>query len=221
MFKLEEFLPHVFLFSNLSTEEIEKLAQHSTVLNFKKNDFLFHQGDAAQAFFVIAFGKVKIFRLSPEGQEQIIHIHQEREVLAEAAIFNQIRYPANAQAVKDSMAVKIAKDAFLAMIEQNPQIALKFLSGYARRLREFVAMVEYLSLDDIPKRVAKYLLQNSTANSWEMNISKKEWAHLLGTTPETVSRILAKFKKNKLISEKNKILTITDRDKLQKLVGRT
>ncbi|MEI8348050.1 MAG: helix-turn-helix domain-containing protein, partial [Pseudomonadota bacterium] len=94
------------------------------------------------------------------------------------------------------------------------------LSGYARRLREFVVMIEYLSMDDIPKRVAKYILRNSRGGQLDLSISKKEWAQFIGTTPETLSRILTSLKKNKVITEKNKIFTITNYEKLKKMIGK-
>jgi CRP/FNR family transcriptional regulator, dissimilatory nitrate respiration regulator len=219
---IHQFLKNIYLFQSLSDSEIKKIASFSLSNKIKKDTLLFHEKDAAKAFFVIGYGKVKIFKTSPRGDEQILHIQTQNDLVAEAAIFDQETYPASAQTIEDSLLVSIPKKDFLNYLNTHPQIAIKLLSAYSKRLREFVGMIEYLSLNDIKERLVKFLIKNAVTEGDKtycpLNITKREIAMLLGTSPETLSRALNYLKKNQIITEQGKKLIINNTDKLQTLI---
>ncbi len=204
-FDIEKFLPHVFLFSELEEGEISKVAQTCTLHRYKKGTLLFAQESAAEAFYVIINGKLSIYRVSPSGDERVIHIHDDGDVVAEAAIFDQVKYPANCKTLKDSFVVKIPRQEFIDILFENPETSLKIMAAYSRRLRELVTMIEYLSLDDVKLRILRYFQKHMKMEDGvptiRLKISKKELSHLLGTVPETLSRNLGKLKKEGIISE--------------------
>lgn len=220
---LRSFLPQIFLFNSLSIDELDKVISISTVKRFEKNTQIFSQGDEVTAFYIIVYGKISIFKVSSNGSEQLIHINSDKDVVAEAAIFGKNSYPACCRTLKESLIVKIPKNDFIDLLLSYPHISVKMMGSYSNRLREFVKMVEYLTLDDVKKRIIKYLMQNSVKSndgyvSFELEISKREIAGLLGTTPETFSRVLRDLKKNSLISEDKKLIMLNDIDGLKSLL---
>lgn len=218
--KIDKFLSQIFIFKDLSPEELGRISQKCSVHRLKRGELLFTQGQAASAFFIVVFGKLNIFRVNKQGNEQTVHYHADRDIVAEAAIFDLNIYPANCKAMKESTVVRVPKVEFVEILQTNSKIALKILASYSRRLREFVSMVEYLSLDDIRLRVLKFLQKNYKADGNEAAVilanTKRELASLLGTTPETLSRTLTKLKSEKLIAEKGDKILIRDLESLKK-----
>jgi CRP/FNR family transcriptional regulator len=113
------------------------------------------------------------------------------------------------------------RPAFVDLIGKNPSVALNMLAVLSRRLRKFAGLVEDLSLKEVPGRLAAYLLlrseQQKRAINFELDVSKNQLASLLGTIPETLSRILARMEKEKLIKSEGKRITILDRNGLEEL----
>lgn len=219
---IRSFLEEVFLFRGISSDILDHLAETATSFSLKKNDFLFMQGAEAQAFYILVSGKVSIFKVSKNGDEQTLHFHSSGDIIAEASIFDMAIYPASCRALKDSVLIKIPKAFFVNIIKQNPEMALKMMGSYSRRLRGFVSMVEYLTLDDVKLRILKYfskrIIRKGDKYLVKMDISKKEMASLLGTVPETFSRNFKKLKEDKIVKEIDQEIEILDIDKFYDLV---
>lgn len=202
---IAKILRNYFLFENLDEQTLAELSKSCSTKEIVKNEILFQQGSLASAFYIVIYGKISIFRLRPNGDEQTIHIHSDGDIVAEAAIFDQINYPASCKALKESKLIRITKDAFCNLILKNPEIAFKILGAYSRRLRSFVSMVENLSLDDVKQRLLQYLEKNSYNDGKNklvnLTISKKELSNILGMSPETLSRALKALKEQQIISE--------------------
>ena len=208
--EIQSFLSKIFLFESLSEDQIELVAASLSIKSINKGEHLFSELQAATAFFYVISGSVKIFKLSSDGAEQIIHIQNAGDLVAEAIIFEFDTYPAFCQALEDTELIRFSKTEFLTLLHHFPEITFRIMSAYSRRLRQLIAKIEDLSLHDIKARLANYLINNySVKNSKkivELPYTKKDLASILGTIPETLSRTLNAFKKNALISEeKNEI----------------
>jgi CRP/FNR family transcriptional regulator len=216
---MRRFLSGIFLFTSFTEKEIELLEASISLKKVNKGEQIFSEGLEATAFFIVVSGKVKIYKLSHDGKEQILHIHSPGDLVAEAAIFDSMVYPASCMALEDSTLVRISRDRFVNLVKEHPEMALKMMSGYSKRLRQFVSKIEELSLKDIKSRLASYLLENSTVEKGvtvcHLLYSKKELSSLLGTIPETISRALAFLKQKELIIEKDNMIIIPDPDKLR------
>jgi len=216
---IHNFLLNTFLFHSFTKKELGLLDAAASLREADKGEEIFSEGTDASAFFVVVTGKVKIYKLSPEGKEHTLHIHGLGDLVAEAAIFDSMVYPASCVALEKSTLVRISKEGILDLIRKYPELALKMMSGYSKRLRQFVAKIEELSLKDIKARLAGYLLANSRIENSEtvfrLNYSKKEISSLLGTIPETLSRALAFLKQKNLIIEENNRIIIPDTEKLR------
>lgn len=219
MTDLRSFLAHTFLFNSFNDREMDILIAAVSLKKISKGEQIFSEGLGATAFFIVISGKVKIFKLSPDGKEITLHIHGPGYPVAEAAIFDSATYPASCMALEDTALVRISREGFLDLIKKYPELSLKIMSGYSKRLRQFVAKIEELTGRDMKSRLARYLLENSVVENGKtvchLAHSKKELSSLLGTIPETLSRTLAFFKQQKLVTEKGNAIVISDTKKLK------
>jgi CRP/FNR family transcriptional regulator len=219
--ELMSFLKQVPLFSGLTAEQYEELAMIITLQDYNRGQAIFAEGDAGTGFYVVMEGLVKIYKLSMEGKEQILHIFGPGEPFAEAAVFSGSTFPAHALALEKSRTIFIPRSAFIALIQTNPALAMNMLAALSMRLKKFAHLIEDLSLKEVPGRLAAHLLflssQQGDCATVKLNISKVQLASLLGTIPETLSRILTKFSKQGLINSEGAQITILNRDGLEDL----
>lgn len=209
------------LFEGLPKKQIEDLAMILADQAFKRGQIIFSEGDEGSGFYVVVSGRVKVFKLSSEGKEQILHILGPGEPFGEVPVFAGEHFPAHAQAMVESRVFFFPRDAFVALIRNNPSLALNMLALLSRRLRRFAALIDDLSLKEVPGRLAAHLLylsdQKKGAKDLELTITKAQLASLLGTIPETLSRILGKMTDQGLIDSKGPRISIVDRDALSDL----
>jgi CRP/FNR family transcriptional regulator len=158
---------------------------------------------------------VKIFKISTEGKEQILHFVGPGESFGEVSVFTGQGFPADAVAAVQSGLLFFARSSFISLIRKDPALALNMLAQLSRRLRQFAGLIEDLSLKEVPGRLAKYLLylggRDGDAGAVELDVSKGQLAALLGTIPETLSRILARMNRQGLIRSRGAQIRILDR----------
>jgi len=202
------------LFSGLNEPEFNDIKDISQQKAYKKGELIFNEGDVGDGFYIVEKGKVKIFKLSFGGKEQILHIYGPGKPFGEVPVFTGKNFPASALAVEDSTLIFFPRKDFIARIAANPSLALNMLAVLSMRLREFTVMVENLALKEVPARLASYLgvlmqEQNNT-DVVTLPMSKNQLAGLLGTTPETLSRIFNKMSGENLIGVDRGIISILD-----------
>lgn len=208
------------LFAGLPKEQLERLAMIVVDQNFARGQTIFLEGEEGNGFFVAVSGRVKIFKLSREGKEQILHIFGPHEPFGEVPVFAGQRFPANAEALEDSRVFFFPRAALVDLIGRLPSLALNMLAVLSKRLRQLAALVEDLSLKEVPARLAAYLLYQSDhleEPEFALDLPKGQLASLLGTIPETLSRILAKMVKEGLIESNGPRIRIMNRAGLQEL----
>jgi CRP/FNR family transcriptional regulator len=169
----------------------------------------------------VATGLVKIFKVSPGGKEQILHIFGPGEPFGEVPVFTGSHFPASAEAIAESRILFFPRTAFVNLIAANPSLALNMLAVLSIRLRQFTTQIEDLSLKEVPARLAAYLLylagENNQKGVVRLAISKAHLASLLGTIPETLSRIFSKMSSQGLIDVKGRHIRILDPNALSTL----
>jgi len=214
-------IENIALFKGLPAEHIEDLKKIALEKSYVRGETIFMDGDEGNGFYVVLAGKVKISKISFEGKEQILHIFGPGEPFGEVPVFAGKPFPANAQALAKSFLAFFPKDSFIGLINANPSLALNMLAVLSSRLRQFTVQVENLSLKEVPERLAAYLLflVREQGNSREVTlpISKGHLASLLGTIPETLSRIFAKMSSAGLIKVAGKKIEITHPEELETL----
>jgi CRP/FNR family transcriptional regulator len=211
------------LFSGLPTDQLEGLAQICLNQKLEKGQLLFSEGGSAKGFYLVVGGKIKIYKLSFEGKEQILHIFGMGEICGEVPVFAGGNYPANAEAIEPTEVLFFPRSAFVDLIHKEPAIALNMLAILSQRLRRFTHLIEDLSLKEVPGRLAAYLIflgeRSGEPETLELDITKSQLASLLGTIPETLSRILAKMAQQGIIAVEGRKITLLDRNALEVLAA--
>jgi CRP/FNR family transcriptional regulator len=212
-------IANIPLFEGLPVTQHEALARIALMRNYKKGQTIFSEGDEGNGFYVVLAGRVKIFKISPEGKEQIFHLFGPGEPFGEVAVFTGHPFPAFAEAYMLSSVLFFPKAAFTGLIKKDPSLALNMLAILSMRLRKFAALIEDLSLKEVPGRLAAYFFylnaKDKNSRHLKLDISKGELAALLGTIPETLSRILTKMNRQGLIRSDGSRIIILDRPGLE------
>lgn len=210
------------LFRGLDAQALAALATLATLKRVSQGEEVFAAGEPALGFFVVASGRIRVYVLSPEGKEQTLHSFSAGEPVGEAAVFAGLPYPAYAQAASEACLLYIPREGFARLIGQRPEVALNMLATLSQRLRAFARKIEDLSLKDVPGRLAGYLLEHATTDSdghlcVNLKESKSLLATSLGTTPESLSRTLARLRAAGMIDVDRRKVTILQERQLADL----
>jgi len=213
-------LKQIPLLNQLPEEDLKSLARIVVSREYLAGEDIFYENDSAKGFFALVKGRIKIYKLSFMGKEQILHIFGPGEIFAEVAVFSDQKYPANAQALQKSTILFFPRQRFRELLTQTPDLGLHLLGLFALRLRELVAKIEELSLKEVPARLAAHLLlllETEGKSTFSLNINKNQLAGLLGTIPETLSRVIKKFKDKGLIEMNGNVITLKDQETLKEI----
>ena len=209
------------LFNGLPDDQLNAIREIAVEKQFNKAQTIFSEGDQTKGFFVVVEGRVKIYKVSSEGKEQILHIFETGQSFGEVTVFTGQQLPANAQTLAKTRLLFFPRRAFIDLISANPSLALNLLAIMSKKLRQFATQIENLSLKEIPARLASYLIylseEQDTENAVTLNVSKGQLASLLGTIPETLSRIFAKLSGQNLIRVEGPKITLLDRQGIENL----
>ncbi len=221
----KKILREIALFSELSIEQLRTISEKSKIKKYAKHEFIFFEGDYYKGFYLLLKGSVKIYKLTAQGKESVVHIVKPLSIFADIPLFEGKDYPVSAQTLEESLLLFIPKDGFMEIIKKNPDISLKMLAGFAKRLKALVTQVEELSTMEVKNRLAKYLIKEIKINKTDkliepfikLNVPKTTIASYLGTITETLSRTFNKLEFEKIIRVKGKKIFITDFEKLKNL----
>ncbi|MHC4984873.1 MAG: Crp/Fnr family transcriptional regulator [Planctomycetota bacterium] len=206
-------LKSVPAFSALSDNALADLAAACRVRSCRDGEAVFAADADAEAFFLILTGQVKVFRTSPKGDEQILHLYGPGKAFAEAAFWAGGRYPANAQAVSESSLLAVPRRAVEAALAKDPSLAAGMLLGMSRKLQEFADLIDDLSLKEVPARLAGVLLAEAEAAgayTFELTQTKRQLAARIAAAPETLSRALKKLTDDRLIDVEGPRIALLD-----------
>lgn len=217
---IEKYLKKTNLFSCLNSFQISRISKDVIVKKFKKGAVIFSESDPAIGFYIVAEGRVKIYKLSAQGKEYIMNVASSGNTIAEVTVFSGKDYPAYAQAISASVLLFLSKVDFLSILRQYPEIAMRMLGALSLRQRRFAEIIEDLSLRSVLGRLSKYILgqaEEKGQDTFVLDIQKSDLAMKLATVPETLSRNLKKLKVRKLIFLKDNQVTILNPAGLRKL----
>ena len=209
------------LFYGVTEADLSLLTSILRIRKFDKGEVLFEDGAAAEGFYIVASGKVKIYKLSPDGRERILHVVQVGHSFAEAAIFDDGRYPAFAETLQNSTLLFFPKRDFLDLLHHHSQLAINMIAGLSNFLRQFTVQIEDLTFRDVPARLARYLINfyDEKRVLVTLPVSKSQLASNLGTTSETLSRTFRKLSDDEIISVHGKNINILDSNRLLALAS--
>jgi CRP/FNR family transcriptional regulator, dissimilatory nitrate respiration regulator len=227
---LTDWLQTTLFFHGLSRSQVLRLCQIVQSQTWQNDELIFKQGSPATGFFVVKTGRVKVFKVSPIGKEQILNIFESGDNFAEVAALDGQPFPASAAALERVELIFFPRQVFLELLRQDPDIAINMLISLSQHSRHLVSVIEDLSFKDVRQRLAGYLLNNlgdvSSQKSSDrsqsidivtLDLTKTQLAAALGTIPATLSRAFYRLSSEGIIAVNGSQIEVLDRDRLQDL----
>lgn len=220
--RARDFLASMPLFSGLSDDDLDLLADATTQIHAPRGTFLFNQGDPCVGFHTLIYGQVKLILNSSAGGEKVVRLIRPGGSFGEALMFMNKPYIVSAQTIEDSLLLHVDKAGLLREMERNPGLAHKMIASLSQRLHALMADVEAYSLRSGAQRVVGYLLNSeddTPARQIRLTASKGVIASRLNLTPEYFSRILRELTDGGLIQVRGRDITILDLERLRDYQG--
>ncbi|MCU0791484.1 MAG: Crp/Fnr family transcriptional regulator [Opitutaceae bacterium] len=208
------------LFSSLSPADLALVAEGCSLRGLQRGEMLFREGEKSEGFYVMQTGSVSIYKVTPDGREQIICVFRPPESFAEVTLATVETYPANGMALEPSQVIVVNKARFRDLIRRQPELSLHMLGSMSLHLKHLVQSLQDIKGRQIEHRLAEWLMQQSPAAALgcpveiQLQVSKKVLAGQLGVTSETLSRTFARFRAEGLIQVKGASIRIVDGAKL-------
>ena len=184
---LIDILRRTSLFEGLDEAHTRELIRRARRRRFGPGQTVFLQGDRAEGLYVVLAGRVKVFKTSPKGREQILMIMGEGDPVGEVAVLSGESYPASAEALDAGELLHIPRQAFLDLITKEPEVAMRLLAALSSRLRSFTSLIEDLSLREVAERLAAHLLtlagEGQADQVVDLTVSKAQLSAAVGTVP--------------------------------------
>jgi CRP/FNR family transcriptional regulator len=226
---IREALGRISLFRELTEEELGRLSLISSIRTQARKTKIFHEGGEREAVFFILDGLVKAFKTAENGHERIVSLLKEGDMFPHTGFFHTGSYPATAEALVDSTLLAIPVKPFERMILDYPGIAIKLMRVMSDKLLELQQQLQELSGQHVQDRSLSFLLKlaenygKPTGGAIRINIpiTHQEFASAVGTTRETVNRVLSQLRKEKLVEVNREGITVLDYEGLKKWSGKT
>lgn len=228
-FDLVSVLQSTALLSSLSPDELRKLAVRTARKQFMSGELLFSEGERCHGLHIIAHGKVRIFKASANGREQVLAMNGPGESVAELPVFDGGVYPASAIATEDTQIAFISQRDFHGFCLEHPQVALKMLAVVGARLRRLVGIIEELSFTTIRQRLIATLIklaqnegtQTGEGVEFQLPATHQELANQLGTVRELISRNLMRLQAEGLLLVDARRIVVKDMKGLSAILDAT
>ncbi|QEK12395.1 Crp/Fnr family transcriptional regulator [Crassaminicella thermophila] len=217
----------VNIFSNLSKNDLMKIVFKTGHQTYNKGDTLFYEGEKANKLFVINEGKVKLFKYTKDGKEQILHILSSGDFFGELNLFKEGEYSFNAKALEPVKLCTLTKEAMKEIVMEKPEIALKILEEIGERLTKLETLAQNLATNDVDVRIASLILELKEKHGKETSegivislpLTRQDMSNYTGVARETISRKLKKFEEEQIIKlVGNKKLILINEEKLLEYV---
>ncbi len=186
------------LFARLDEDTLDAFLEKASVRTVSHGEMLFVQGDPVRAFFLVLEGWIKIYRLTPSGEEAVVAIFTRGQTFAEAAAFTGQEFPVSGEAVSDGRLLSIPSNVLLNQIRANPEVGLSMLASTSMHLYSLVQQIEQLKAHTGAQRVAEFLVSLCPGDCGNCTIAlpydKALIAGRLGMKPESLSRAFARLR---------------------------
>ena len=208
------------IFSQLTSEEMLEVATITTDRTYVKGELIYRAGERKGDLYVLHTGHVKVYRLTPDGKEQVIRTLGPGEFLGELSLFSQSPLTDYAQTLEPSSMCMIQGSHLKQLMAAHPSIAFKVMEELSRRLETSESLIQDINLSTVEQRLARFLLtETREASTITLKISKGDLASQLGMSQETLSRKLSVFQEEGLISlQGQRGIGIIDKNGLEALL---
>ncbi|WP_345971344.1 Crp/Fnr family transcriptional regulator [Sulfurimonas sp. HSL1-6] len=208
-------LEHCYLFNRLEGDDLAQLREITRVKSYSAGSTLFYAGEHPGKLRLIASGVVKVVKHDTAGNEIVLAHFRADDLVAEAAHFENIPYPATARCETDVTLYEIDFGAFKSRFLNRPDVALGIIRSLTRKIKQLEAVIRRTTVDDAQTRLARYLLEHADVLA---ATTQKQIASQIGLTPETVSRIVRRFKARGWVEVRARKIVIVDAEGLRSLL---
>ncbi|HKM89721.1 MAG TPA: Crp/Fnr family transcriptional regulator [Candidatus Acidoferrales bacterium] len=220
---VEKILRKTPLFASLSDKEMTALTVRVSTKRFERGALLFSEGDPCTGLFLVASGKIRIFKLSATGREQVLAVEGPGSSFAELPVFDGGNYPASASALEDAEVLFISRKDFQNFCREHPEVALKVIAVVGSRLRRLVGIIEDLSFTTVRQRLIALILRLAQASGKssnegvrvELTKTHQDLAAELGTVRELVSRNLSRLQAEGFLEVDGRRIVVKDLEGLK------
>ncbi|MDQ0287597.1 CRP/FNR family transcriptional regulator [Desulfofundulus luciae] len=209
------------IFSALDFAERERIGALARKRVYRKNEFIFREGEPADTIYLIKYGRVKLFKVSGEGKEIILDILKEDDMFGENTFFEDTLHTMSAQAMEDTFVCSCSREDF-AVLLKNPQISLKIIQLLGKKLNDFTDQVANMAFRDVRGRIAAALL--SLADEYgvpspegitiDIELTHQDIGNLVNASRVMVTKILGLLKQEGIIAARGQRICLLDREKL-------
>lgn len=220
-----EILGALPVFAGLSDRDWDKVLDLFSERQYQKDDYIFLEGEAPEALYVVKAGKVKVLRHSTDGKDVVLRVVSVGQLLGSVGVFDGGGYPGTAQAIEDCTLLVIARNDCLTLVSRYPVFALTVINDMGNRLRSSAEQIRSLAVERVEQRIARTLLKlGQTAGAdtpdgrvIEMPLTRQDVADMTGTTVETAIRVMSKFRREELIRTRRGKVVLVDIGLLQEI----
>ncbi len=222
---VHEELNTVTHFASLTKEEKDFLSRESIMRAFSRQERIFTEDAPAEGFYLLSAGLAKIFHLTADGREIILHLVRPGATLGESAVFQRGTFPASASALEESRAIFMPSAAVMKLVRQNPSFAEAMLSVLALRIRLLTRKIEAQGGREALARLAAYIAHRMILGKRKehvrLELSREDLAQMLGTARETLSRAMARLTRQGIVRVKGRDVEVLDAVALEEIAGGT
>ncbi len=218
-----EALVNLPLFEQLTVEQRTRVLAAGHERSFARGEIVFHEGEQAEALFVVLSGQVKLVRYSPKGRELLLHLVHPGQTFAEAALFSGNTYPATAEVMEPSHVWILPRAALTELLREGPELALAMLGSVSMWTRKLASKLELLTQRRVEERVALYLIARAgpgeiqTGDIIRLAEARNLIAAQCGTAPEVLSRTFRRLEEDGILEAAPHHVTVLDPGKLRSL----
>ncbi len=202
------------LFSELTEEQLKSVYTQMQVRQYSKDSIVFYEGDEGEFLYVLLEGTVKLFKTSPKGTTIHMHNFVAPEIVALFPTLERIPFPATCEFLTDGTMGLLPLDKLYGCLN-NTKLALSLISSLLKRMKILAELLHKETIYSSEAKIADFLLNNASVFE---RLKNNEIASILNMTPETLSRILTKLKKEEVIIIKDHVVTVLDEDALREIV---
>ncbi|MCL5266407.1 MAG: Crp/Fnr family transcriptional regulator [Chloroflexi bacterium] len=215
-----DFLKTIPYFSDLSDDFLEAIRRRVIEKAYDKGDILFLEHDACDGIYFVKAGHVKVYKTSMDGKEQVLKVMARGDSFNDVPVFDGGPNPASAEAMEPTTVYIIPKRDLLALVQENPAVAMGVIKVFGSRLRHLTMLVEDLSFRHVTSRLAKVLLEHAEGRGEgpKHRLTQQEMASMIGTAREVVGRSLKSLEEQGMIKIDGRRIVIVDRRKLAEMV---
>ena len=216
------FLRSLALFQGLGDEELAAVAGVTRERRYRKGTILFNEGDSGEVIFFVREGKVRVTKLAAGGQEQVLNVWGPGAAVGLVVLADKAPYPATAQVVEDSVIYAIRVDDILALLPECRTLAANAFKCVGQRLRSARETAHDLAVHTTHGRLASLLLKTAEergSKQFNLGLTHQDIAGMIGTSRETVTRVLADFRRTNCIRVEGEDLIISNEKKLREWMG--